>query len=109
MKELFRDRDIMKVYFYRSLLEDAGIFTFVRNENLSAAEGVWIPDFFPALCVLNEGDYESARELIRNDQRHAEDTSVTEAVCETCGEMIPDSFDSCWNCQSPVADHPSRK
>ena len=102
MKELFRERDLTRVGFYQSLLEEAGIPTFVRNENLSTTEGVPMPDFFPALCILNNGDHEAARELIRSHLLRSENASAAEVVCGACGEMVPSHFDTCWNCQFPI-------
>ena len=102
MKELFRERDLTKVGFYQSLLEEAGIPTFVKNENLSTTEGVSIPDFFPALCVVNDSDNKSAQDLIRKHLKRTENSPVAEVVCGTCGELVPCNFDTCWNCQSPI-------
>jgi hypothetical protein len=55
------------VTYYRDLLEQSSIRTFIRNENLSTSEGVSIPDFFPALCILNEADNKVAMDLISGD------------------------------------------
>lgn len=110
MKELFRERDIAKVGFYQTVLEEAGIPTFVKNENLSTTEGVSIPDFFPALCILNDEDYDSARELIRKRVELAEDAAaLAEVVCGNCCETVPGSFDTCWNCQSPIVKSPDEQ
>jgi hypothetical protein len=40
MMELLRYRDVTRVTHFRDLLEQAGIRTFIRNENLSTSEGV---------------------------------------------------------------------
>ncbi len=105
MKELFRERDLIKVTYYQSLLEAAGIPTFLRNADISTTEGVSIPDFFPALCILNDDDYQSATELLRNDLRQAESSPMPEVTCGKCGEKSPGNFDTCWNCQSPLPAH----
>ena len=67
MKEIFRERDPARVGFYQSLLEAEGIPTHVRNRDLATGMGteVPIPEFFPALCVVNEEDYEAAIELLK--------------------------------------------
>jgi hypothetical protein len=110
MKELFRERDLATVGFYQTVLEEAGISTFVKNENLSTTEGVSIPDFFPALCILNDDDYDTARELIRKRLERAEDAAaLAEVVCGNCGETVPGSFDTCWNCQSPIVQSPDEQ
>jgi len=97
MKELFRERDLIQVTYYQSILEAAGIPTFVRNENLSVTE-VSIPDFFPALCVVNDTDFDQAVEIIRLDVQRSAETTKTEVVCSHCGEVSPVNLGDCWNC-----------
>ncbi|MBG7608823.1 MAG: DUF2007 domain-containing protein [Verrucomicrobia bacterium] len=100
MKELFRERDYTKVGYFQSVLEDAGIPTIVRNKHLtmSGLAEIPIPEFFPALCVINEEDYERAMELIR--RRHKENIvgADLEKTCPGCGETNPGNFDVCWSC-----------
>lgn len=100
MIELLRYRDITRVTYFRDLLEQAGIRTFIRNENLSTSEGVSIPDFFPALCIVEEAEKERAVELINADLEPREESEGDEWVCGKCGETSPANFDGCWNCGS---------
>jgi hypothetical protein len=67
MKELFRERDPSRVGYYQSLLEASGIQTHVRNRDLVTTMGleVPIPEFFPALCVVDDEDYDAAIEFLR--------------------------------------------
>lgn len=102
MKELFRERNVVGLSHYRHLLEAAGIPTFIRNENLAQAEAP-IPVFCPALCVVNDEDYERAIELIRENQIEAEEAAKEEAPCPACAEMNPGSFELCWNCGADLA------
>lgn len=106
MKELFRERDLIKVTFYQSLLEAAGISTLIKNEYLSVTEAS-IPDFFPALCVVHAEDYGRAHNLIKEHLKETEKLSGTEIICPECGETSPGNFGTCWNCQSPLTtpDH----
>lgn len=103
MIELFRERDLTQVTYYQSLLEAAGISTFVRNENLSTTEGVSIPDFFPALCIVNDEDRHAAAEIIRDHLKESASTPPPDITCGTCGEISPGNFGACWNCQTPFA------
>lgn len=98
MVELLRYRDITRITYYRDLLEAAGIRTFIRNENLSTNEGVSIPVFFPALCILDEADQKEAISLIEADMKNATDDSSVEIICKACGEPSPANFDTCWKC-----------
>ncbi|RBP46263.1 putative signal transducing protein [Roseimicrobium gellanilyticum] len=99
MKELFRERDFTRVGLYRNMLETEGIPAVVLNENVETMTTmVPIPDFFPALCVVNDEDYERAVEVL-------EQNSVTDArlgqqqrVCPACQERSPGNFETCWSC-----------
>jgi hypothetical protein len=102
MLELLRYRDITRVTYYRDLLEQSGISTLIRNENLSTAEGVSIPDFFPALCILNEEDKQAAIDLIRADLEQREEPEAPDLICRTCLEHSPANFDTCWRCGSSI-------
>jgi hypothetical protein len=82
MKELFRERDPALVGMYQSLLESAGIATHVRNRDLVVmVTEVPIPEFFPALCVVNDGDYDRALEILRA-QRDASGPGERKATVE---------------------------
>lgn len=98
MIELLRQRDITRISYYQSLLEEAGIQTFIRNENISNTE-VSIPEFFPALCIVNDADEDAAVELMRKDMDDAETASdAGDVTCPKCSEVSPANFGSCWNC-----------
>lgn len=101
MIELFRERELTKVHYYRELLEAAGISTFIKNENLSTTEGVSIPDFFPALCIVNDADLENATALIKEHLHQAPADSMPDVVCAQCGQPSPGNFETCWNCGEP--------
>ncbi len=106
MIELLRYRDLTRVIYFRDLLEEAGIRTFIRNENLSNT-GVSIPDYFPALCILNESEQQVAMDLIRVDLAANEKPSGPEWICGDCQESSPANFDTCWNCGT-IGLSPSR-
>lgn len=100
MKELFREADFSIVGYYRSVLESAGIATFVRNENLGMGLADFpIPEFYPALCVVNDEDFDAAWEIIR--ERCTVDAAKGEQVveCTHCREENPGNFEICWNCE----------
>lgn len=102
MKELFRERELTTVNFYQNLLEAAGIHTFIKNENLSTTEGVSIPDFFPALCIVNDADLEKAASIIKEHLHESPAESTPDLVCGKCGESSPGNFETCWNCGEPL-------
>jgi len=91
MKEILRDRDFMKVGHIQSLLEAAGT-------------EISIPDFFPAVCVANDADYERAMILIKEHFAESQEQSSAERICENCGAQNPSSFDVCWNCDESIEE-----
>ena len=106
MKELFRERDYTKVGYFQSVLEAEGIATIVKNKHLtmSGLSEIPIPEFFPALCVIDDGDYGRALDIIR---RQIEDNSKgadLEIECPACGETNPGNFDLCWSCGAEIAN-----
>ena len=102
MKEVFRHQELIRVHYFKTLLEAAEIPIFMRNENLSATEGVHITAFHPALCVLNEEDYNTAMKLIQDDILKSENASTEEIICESCGKPSPANFETCWSCEAEL-------
>lgn len=106
MKELFRDQDIILVSFYRQLLESEGVPCIIRNEHLmgSGLTEIPIPEFFPALNVLHDEDYERARQIMRQHNEAQQAASTEEEIpCPACGETNPGNFAQCWSCDADLS------
>ncbi|MDB6117133.1 MAG: hypothetical protein JWO08_914 [Verrucomicrobiaceae bacterium] len=135
MREVFSSINTSEVNLRRTLLEGADIPTFVRNEDLSSLASLLIGAFHPALCVVNDEQYEKAMALLRTipPQPPAEEewqcpackvwvsreftacwnceTSRVEPPsegwqCQKCNESVPNTFDVCWNCETPRPEDP---
>ena len=104
MRELFREADFTIVGHFRSILEDAGIQTMIRNEALSMSglTEIPIPDMFPALCVVHDEDFERARAIIFEHIKRDEGKSDEEVNCPSCGESNPGNFEVCWACEASL-------
>src|SRR6056297_2776822 len=104
MKELFREPDFTLIGHYQSLLESQGIRTHIKNETIAmmGVTEIPIPDTFPALCVVNHDDFEKAWKLIREHRTKNEKLVEFDLKCESCGEVSPGNFDSCWSCEAPL-------
>ena len=108
MRELFREQDITRVSYYKAVLEGYGIPTMIRNEYLtgSGLSDIPIPEFFPALCVMQDEDYVQAVKIIREHLTANQKDADIEIVCVSCGETNPGNFDICWSCGNPVSGAP---
>ena len=106
MKEVFRNADSARVGLYQSILEDAGIETFVYNLSTLQLPAAGLataffplPIFFPTLCVLNDRDYDEAMAILGN-LRNSEPVSASDWICSHCGNTVPGNFTNCWKCSS---------
>ena len=105
MKELFRERDYTRVGYFQTVLEAEGIPTFVRNENtVTFMTEIPIPEFYPALCVVNDEDYDAAIELLRKHVKEDEVLSQQSVACPKCGESNPANFEICWSCSTALKE-----
>jgi len=105
VKEVYRSSDTAMIGLFQSILDSAGIPYFVRNSTTqqSIVGGLAtalfpLPEFWPALCVLNDEDYPHAMELLRA-ARDAAPVEQADWKCTKCGETVPGNFTSCWNCE----------
>ena len=100
MKELFREADLTRVSYFETILKAEGIPTIIKNKYLTMAglTEIPIPEFFPALCVMNDADYERAVEIIHEHLNAEPVATEGEITCPHCQEAVPANFQSCWNC-----------
>lgn len=105
MKPIYDDHDAAKVGYYKSILEEAGIPCFIKNDHASSNVfgSLAVPQFNPSLCVVNEKDYDVAVLLLKDyEQPEAEAQDVKPWTCPACNEEVPGDFDMCWNCQAAL-------
>ncbi len=97
MREVFVNQDHARVGFYKSVLDDAGIPNFIRNQYANNITEMPSAVFFPALCVVNDDDYDRAMHIL-GEIYYAPPSQAAEWRCPCCNEEVPGNFDSCWNC-----------
>lgn len=102
MTEIYRHHDHARVGLLESLLASEGIAVHMKNRNASTGIAeVPIPEFYPRLCAVHEGDVERAVALLMvflEDERRPLGEDWT---CRQCQETVPDSMGECWSCQAP--------
>jgi Putative prokaryotic signal transducing protein len=97
MTEVFRKQDSATIGQLQSLLESAGIQTYLRNEYASCTT-IATPEVTPALCILDDSDVERGVLLIRDFLESASVGLDKETTCASCGEPSPGTFATCWKC-----------
>ena len=99
MREVFSSPDPTQVGYYKSILDEAGIPSFIRNENASSI-GLSGAMFFPSLCIIDDTAYDEALGLLKSRQTK-EKVTLTDWTCPACSEKNPGNFEVCWNCNAP--------
>src|SRR5689334_19902208 len=96
MREVFRHYDPTVVGLKKSVLEQAGIDCFIRNEHTSATFGagaiglVQSPLFDPALCIVDDSRYDEAMAVLKATATAEPSVAVpADWQCPKCGESVP--------------------
>ena len=98
MREVFSHPDFTQVGYYKSILDEAGIASYIRDEhtnNVLMAGAI----FSPSLCIINDTDYDRAKEILKSRQSK-ETPTAAEWSCLSCEEKNPPNFEICWNCNT---------
>lgn len=84
-----------------SLLEANDIDCHLRNMNLSGGIGeLPINECWPEVWVIDESDFDLAKDLIKNALDNAKQDE--DWLCQ-CGEVIEGQFEVCWSCGNKKA------
>lgn len=83
----------------QAILEEAGIATVLKNEDIAATEAS-IPPFWPTVYVIDDEDKERAMTVIREQLAEMAEGVDEEVICPKCSEPNPGNFDTCWNCDA---------
>ena len=100
MKSVYSAPDLFSVEYYKSILDEEGIETYIRNTYLAGAAGELPPtEVWPRLCVVDENDYQRAKVIVNHalDQQQRE-SQCNPWVCPQCNTHLEASFNVCWHC-----------
>lgn len=100
MKRLYTTADIVLIGHLASLLDEAGIPCFVKNQYLSGGIGELPPtETWPELWVRRDHEYALAKEIVEEATRRDVLAEAAPAWrCPGCGEEVEGQFALCWNC-----------
>ncbi|MBA6414352.1 DUF2007 domain-containing protein [Parahaliea sp. F7430] len=102
MRLLYSHPQLVVVTQMRSLLEQAGIQSELRNEYAAGAIGELAPiDAWPELWVGTEDDAKRGAEVLKQFQQQLD---LPDWHCEHCHSDNPASFDWCWHCGAAAAE-----
>jgi hypothetical protein len=99
MRDLITSLDSTRLGFFKSILEEADIACFIRNETTAQLTNIFIGPLQPTLCLVDDADFEQASALLLPHQSEGSCTAE-EWLCPACKESNPASFEVCWKCQA---------
>ncbi len=99
MKELYSNMDSSRIGLCQSVLEGAGIASYIQNENSPWLVNMMSPVVQPTLCILDDDSYDEAVALLKPLNDIAASTGA-DWTCAKCGEINPSSFEVCWSCEA---------
>ena len=98
--KVFTSQSLAEVELMRSVLEDNGIASIIRNEFTQIGRGdIPFTDTWPELWLIDVADRSQALAalLAIRETGNAQSAPWT---CLGCGETIEGQFSSCWSCQA---------
>lgn len=99
LTKVYTADNVLEVGLMRSLLEQHGIASELRNHHTSSLLGeVPYTSTWPELWTDIDSSLQ-ARELISDAQKR--DVTGEDWVCSNCEAAVPSNFDICWQCGSP--------
>lgn len=98
MRAVYTSQDASQVGYYKSILDEAGIASYIRNEhtNNPAMAGAM---FLPSLCIIDDADYDEAIRILKSRQEKIP-AAGPDWTCPACSEKNPFNFELCWKCNT---------
>lgn len=101
MIKVFTTHDVVHAGYLKSLLEERGIGTIMRNEFLGGGAGeLPLNECWPEIWVTDARDADIARKIIAESSTPI---VANQWVCTNCEESLEGQFTKCWQCGAPRA------
>ena len=98
MKKVYVSQNLIDVEMHKERLEQTGIRCMIKNQRSSGLAGeVPFTEVFPELWVIQDQDYDRARQLLEEGPILLPSNENC-WTCVGCGERHEGQFVICWNC-----------
>ncbi len=101
MKRVYQCKDLVEAQLIKDHLLSFYIESVVHGNFLAGAAGELSALQFPVLWLIDERDYDRARQLIEDFLHVSVDPNIPPWQCPACKEEVDAGFEFCWNCLSP--------
>ncbi len=98
MKQVYISQNLFEAEMRKERLEQAGIACTIKNQRSSGLAGeIPFTETFPELWVIQDQDYERARQLLEEETNFPV-SNEDSWICAGCGERHESQYGTCWNC-----------
>ena len=100
MRQVYIALHLVDAQIAKDYLQGAGISAVIKGEYLGSGAGELPVDSYPTVWIVDDDEFEKARELISNYESDRPGDQIYEShwQCPGCGEWIEPQFTECWSC-----------
>ncbi|MDR3492752.1 MAG: DUF2007 domain-containing protein [Gammaproteobacteria bacterium] len=97
MKKLYTTQNKVALYVLKSMLDEKGIESFIKNEQPPLAGEIPPAIAWPELWVMDDERFSEAAAIFADEKLEFEKPKSS-WTCAHCGEVLEGQFDVCWKC-----------
>ena len=95
---VYRAENSYEANFIKGLLKEYSIESKLLGDNLSIAIGELPVDAMQVDILVKNTNLVKSKKILRVYKNNLTNINLYDRNCKNCDELIPSSFESCWNC-----------
>ena len=95
---IYRAENSYEANFIKGLLKEYSIDSKLLGDNLSIAIGELPIDVMQVDILVENTNLVQSKKILRDYKKNLANKNLYDRNCKNCDELIPSSFESCWNC-----------
>ena len=95
---VYRAENSYEANFIKGLLKEYSIKSKLLGDNLSIAIGELPIDAMQVDILVENTNLLKSNKILRDYKNNLTNKNLYNRNCKNCDELIPSSFECCWNC-----------
>ena len=95
---VYRAQNSYEANFIKGLLKEYSIESKLLGDNLSIAIGELPVDAMQVDILVENTNLVKSKKILQDYKNNLTTKNLHNRNCTNCNELIPSSFESCWNC-----------
>ena len=95
---VYRAENSYEANFIKGLLKEYSIESKLLGDNLSIAIGELPVDAMQVDILVENTNLVKSKKILLDYKNKLANKNLYDRNCKNCDELIPSSFESCWNC-----------